>query len=82
MTEGIMSWKVLLHVSGNNAMRGQQAPLLLGRVMGKMGVVVGYKWQAHTILMRGRDVKKAARCHKCNDLPMEMNGSWCRLQTP
>ncbi len=34
MTEGIMSWKVQLHVVSNNAMRGQQALLLLRRVMG------------------------------------------------
>lgn len=38
-TEGIMLWKVHLHtVVSNNAVRGQQALLLLRRVMGSGGL--------------------------------------------
>lgn len=50
MTEGIMSWKVQLHVVSNNAMRGQQALLLLRRVMGREGGA-GYKRLIQYILM-------------------------------
>lgn len=37
-TEGIMSWKVQLHTVGINAVREQQARLLLRRVMGSGGL--------------------------------------------
>lgn len=37
MTEEIMSWKVQLHVVSNNAMRGQQALLLLRKAVGRGG---------------------------------------------
>lgn len=63
MTEEIISWKVQLCVVSNNDMTGQQALLLLGRVMGRggCGVRVQCKGLIQCILMRRGVVKSSRR---------------------